>query len=204
MGTFGFGTLGKLVMVGIMAPAFYLVISQGAAERARVEAVERSIVQARKEIRDLETEFDTRANLAQLERWNGDVLALASPRAEQYVGGEHQLASLPGRTESGNVALAYVVPAAPMEYIPAPTEPAAAPVTTPAVATSAAATPAVSPRATTPAPAAKAAPRPTGPVQTAAVAHAKARAVAMLDRTLLSDSTLGDLSRSARREATLR
>ncbi len=203
MGTFGFGTLGKLVMVGIMAPAFYLVISQGAAERARVEAVERSIVQARKEIRDLETEFDTRANLAQLERWNGDVLALASPRAEQYVGGEHQLASLPGRTEGGNVALAYVVPAAPMEYVPLPVAPAAAPVTTPA-ATAPAVAPAVTPKGTTPAPAAKAAPRPTGPVQTAAVARAKARAVAMLDRTLLSDSTLGDLSRAARKEATLR
>ena len=36
-----------------MAPAFYLVISQGAAERSRVEAVERSIVQARKDIRAL-------------------------------------------------------------------------------------------------------------------------------------------------------
>lgn len=51
MGAFGFGTLGKLVAIGVMAPAFYLVISQGAAERGRVEAVERSIVQARKEDR---------------------------------------------------------------------------------------------------------------------------------------------------------
>lgn len=188
MSAFGFGTLGKLVAVGVMAPAFYLVTSQGAAERGRVEAVERSIVQARKDIRALETEFDTRANMAQLERWNGDVLALAAPRAEQYVGGEHQLASLPGRTEGGNVALAYVVPSAPMEMAAATPEPtlaeASAPVTTPAKADKA-----------------KPAVKPVGAVQTAAVIPAKARAVAMLDRTLLSDATMADLARSARKEA---
>jgi len=187
MGTFGFGTLGKLVAVGVMAPAFYLVISQGAAERSRVEAVERSIVQARKDIRALETEFDTRANMAQLERWNGDVLALAAPRAEQFVGGEHQLASLPGRTEGGNVALAYVVPSAPMEI-------AAAPEPTLADATAPAATP-VKPDKV------KTAVKPVGAVRTAAVIPAKARAVAMLDRTLLSDATMADLARSARKEA---
>jgi hypothetical protein len=189
MGAFGFGTLGKLVALGVMAPAFYLVISQGAAERARVEAVERSIVQARKDIRALETEFDTRANMAQLERWNGDVLGFAAPRAEQYVGGEHQLASLPGRTEGGNVALAYVVPSAPMEMAPAAPEPAlaAAPVSTPATVPAATTGPA----------------KPVNPVQTAKanVIPAKARAVAMLDRTLLSDATMADLARSARKEA---
>ena len=190
MGTFGFGTLGKLVAVGVMAPAFYLVISQGAAERGRVESVERSIVQARKDIRALETEFDTRANMAQLERWNGDVLSLAAPRAEQYVGGEHQLASLPGRTEGGNVALAYVVPAAPMEMAAATPEPTLAAVTP--------AAPVVAP-----AKAEKARPvvKPVGALRTAAVVPAKAPAVAMLDRTLLSDATMADLARSARKEA---
>lgn len=190
MSTFGFGTLGKLVAVGVMAPAFYLVISQGAAERGRVEAVERSIVQARKDIRALETEFDTRANMAQLERWNGDVLALAAPRAEQYVGGEHQLASLPGRTEGGNVALAYVVPSAPLEMAAATPEPTLAE----AAAAAPAAVPAKSDKA-------KPAVKPVGAVRTAAALPAKARAVAMLDRTLLSDATMADLARSARKEA---
>lgn len=191
MGTFGFGTLGKLVAVGVMAPAFYLVISQGAAERGRVEAVERSIVQARKDIRALETEFDTRANMAQLERWNGDVLSLAAPRAEQYVGGEHQLASLPGRTEGGNVALAYVVPSAPMEMAAAIPEPTLA-------ATAVTAAPVVASAKTEKA---KSVVKPVGAVRTAAVVPAKARAVAMLDRTLLSDATMADLARSARKEA---
>ncbi len=189
MGTFGFGALGKLVVVAVMAPAFYLVISQGAAERARVEAVERSIVEARKDIRALETEFDTRANMAQLERWNGDVLSLAAPRAEQYVGGEHQLASLPGRTEGGNVALAYVVPSAPMEMAAVAEQTIADAV--PAVATPAKADRRLPARSL----------KPVGAVQTAAVIPAKARAVAMLDRTLLSDSTMADLARTARKEA---
>lgn len=211
MGTFGFGTLGKLAMLGVIAPGFYLVISQGAAERARVESVERAIVQARREIRDLETEFDTRANMAQLERWNGDVLSLASPRAEQYVGGESQLASLPGRTEGGNVALAYVVPSAPAEYIPeppVPSVPASVP-GRPAVASAPAASaphtaPAPSaPRAVAPAPATRAPVRPAAPIQSARIDR-KAQAVAMLDRTLLSESTIGDLTRTARREAALR
>lgn len=113
MAAFGFKTLGWCLCVAVVAPAFYLVTSQVAAERSRVESVERAIVKARNDIRVLETEFDTRANLAQLERWNGDVLSLAAPRAEQFVGGEAMLAQLPGRTPGDDVQFAsYVVPSA--------------------------------------------------------------------------------------------
>lgn len=113
MAAFGFKTLGWCLCVAVVAPAFYLVTSQVAAERSRVESVERAIVKARDDIRVLETEFDTRANLAQLERWNGDVLSLAAPRAEQFVGGEAMLAQLPGRTPGDDVQFAsYVVPSA--------------------------------------------------------------------------------------------
>lgn len=115
MAAFGFKTLGWCLCVAVVAPAFYLVTSQVAAERARVDSVERAIVKARADIRTLETEFDTRANLAQLERWNGDVLSLAAPRAEQFVGGEAMLAQLPGRTPGNDVQFAsYVVPSAPV------------------------------------------------------------------------------------------
>ncbi|MFZ3485262.1 hypothetical protein [Sphingomonas sp. 3-13AW] len=115
MAAFGFKTLGWCLCVAVVAPAFYLVTSQVAAERSRLESVERAIVKARSDIRTLETEFDTRANLAQLERWNGDVLSLAAPRAEQFVGGEAMLAQLPGRTPGDDVQFAsYVVPSAPV------------------------------------------------------------------------------------------
>ena len=60
----------------------YLVslAGRGRAQEAR-PTVERAIASAQRDIRALETEFDTRANLAQLERWNGDTLALSAPTA---------------------------------------------------------------------------------------------------------------------------
>src|SRR3546814_16806742 len=54
----------------------------------------REITQARRDIRSLQTEFSARSNLAQLERWNGEVLALSAPTSAQFVSSEAQLASL--------------------------------------------------------------------------------------------------------------
>jgi hypothetical protein len=230
MAAFGFKTLGWCLCVAVVAPAFYLVTSQVAAERSRVESVERAIVKARADIRVLETEFDTRANLAQLERWNGDVLSLAAPRAEQFVGGEAMLAQLPGRTPGEDVQFAsYVVPSAPVlltaaSMAQAQAEAAAAKavaaeaVTARAPVATASATPAATPRkpaAAAPVAVASKAPAPrkptVAPVRTAEAttvkagpirpAERKAQAVAMLDQTLLSDRTLRDLARGARSEA---
>lgn len=88
-----FKGLGWFLCGVIVAPACYMVTSQGAAERQRLQQVESRIVQAKKDIRGLETEFQTRANLAQIEQWNGDVLALAAPAAQQFKD-DTQLASL--------------------------------------------------------------------------------------------------------------
>ncbi|MEJ8629019.1 hypothetical protein P0F65_02305 [Sphingomonas sp. I4] len=73
---------------------FYLVSLQVAAERKKLDDVNARIATAQRDIRALETEFDTRANLVQLEKWNGDTLALTAPIAGQFVGDEAQLASL--------------------------------------------------------------------------------------------------------------
>lgn len=229
MAAFGFKTLGWCLCVAVVAPAFYLVTSQVAAERSRVESVERAIVKARSDIRTLETEFDTRANLAQLERWNGDVLSLAAPRAEQFVGGEAMLAQLPGRTPGEDVQFAsYVVPSAPVLLTAAAMAEAEAAAAAKAVAAeavaerapvaTASAAPAAAPRkpaAAAPVAVASKAPAPrkptAAPVRTADASTVKARpvrpaerkaqAVAMLDQTLLSDRTLRDLARGARSEA---
>lgn len=173
----GFRGLGWLLSCVVVVLGCYLVTSQVAAERAKLDAVRDSIVRAQKEIRGLETEFDTRANLVQLERWNGDYLALQAPSAPQYVGGETQLASLdrpivvaPGASGPAGAALRDVIPSA--------TSPAAI-----AVASSVQ-TASVAPIAR--------------PVR-AAIADGKGQ-VALLDRKLLSDTTLGDLMRSARAE----
>ncbi|MCC2975297.1 hypothetical protein LK533_01250 [Sphingomonas sp. PL-96] len=231
MAAFGFKTLGWCLCVAVVAPAFYLVTSQVAAERSRVESVERAIVKARADIRVLETEFDTRANLAQLERWNGDVLSLAAPRAEQFVGGEAMLAQLPGRKPGEDVQFAsYVVPSAPVvltaaamakaeadaaaaKAVAAEAVTARAPVATASAAPAAAAP--RKPTAAAPVAVASKAPAPrkpmAAPVRTADAttvkarptrpAERKAQAVAMLDQTLLSDRTLRDLARGARSEA---
>jgi hypothetical protein len=86
--------LGWIAAVALAAIVFYLVSLRVAAERGALEAVDRQILVAQNDIRRLQTEFGTRASLRQLERWNGDVLALTAPTASQYLDGEMALASL--------------------------------------------------------------------------------------------------------------
>jgi hypothetical protein len=203
---FGWFVCGVLV-----APPCYLVSSWVAAERARVESLERSILSARRDIRDLETEFQTRANLAQLERWNGDVLALAAPRPDQYVASEEALAKL-HFAPAGEGAVrpaSYIVPAGYAANTLPPPLPAPA-AATPDAAQPKPAAPAepAAPVRRAPAPVALAAAAPATPARAlvttkpAAKPLRKAQAVAMLDHSLLSDTTLGDLARGARAERT--
>lgn len=200
MAVSGFKGFGWLLGIATVSPACYMVSSQVAAERGRVEAVEMAILDARREIRALETEFDTRANLAQLERWNGEVLSLSAPRADQYVSVDAGLASL--RTpEAGHRYASLVVPAA-VDLAQAEVKP----VVQPAVKITLPVTPPVLRTAATEAPAP--APVSRAVLQKAvAAAPAKSRVqkVAMVDDGLLSDATFGDLVSSARRErSTLR
>ena len=198
----GIGWFGGCVAVAL---GFYLVSLQVAGERKKLEAVNARIAAAERDIRALETEFDTRANLVQLEKWNGDTLALAAPTAGQFVADEGALAALdvtaPGLptdgatvhtaalvVPSGIPALAPPQPAMTLVAATAPIapSPAQAVVRTAAVA----ATPA-QPKAI-----------PAAAIRTAAaVAKVRPQAVAMLDRKLLSDTTLGDILASARTEA---
>lgn len=173
----GFKGVGWLISVVAVILGCYMVTSRVAAEHAKLEELNRRIAQTNNEIRGLETEFDTRANLVQLERWNGEYLALQAPMAPQYVGGEAQLASLDKPAAAiapTNGVVRDVIPSAPVLT-------AAVQVGAPVQTASAAAV--------------------GGQIRNAAVAKNKGEAVAMLDRKLLSDTTLGDLMRSARAEA---
>ena len=176
----GFKGLGWFLCGVVVAPACYLVNSHGAAEQAKLNATRLAIVQAQRDIRGLETEFNTRANLAQLERWNGEVLALAAPVAQQYLASESALASLDQQPADVQVA-ALVVPAG-----------------APAVQAAAVAVAQV-----------------TNPVQDAVAAKSVAqqdgelrklmkkadrRAIASVDRGVLSASTIDDLQKLAKRE----
>ena len=207
---------------------FYLVSLQVAAERKKLEGMNRQIAAAERDIRALETEFNTRANLAQLEKWNGDTLALAAPVAGQYVTDEAQLAAINVNAPlgAGIQTAALVVPTGPVAALPmqpvqsaqvvqtaqpviaasAPVQVAAVqPVARPVAVTAAAGPRVVKIRALEPAPASRAAPVLAKLASTAranaAVAKVRPQAVAMLDRKLLSDSTLGDILSGARAEA---
>lgn len=167
MAIFGFKGLGWFLCCAIFAPGCYVVTSQGATERAKLASFERQIVEARKDLRNLETEFNTRANMAQLQQWNGEVLTLAAPGAQQYLANEEALADL-DRVDGAEVQVASLV-------VPAGARPQAEPAAETAVVRSAAAEPAR--------------PAPSGTAQASGNGAATARnqAVAMLDDTLLAD-----------------
>jgi hypothetical protein len=214
----GIGWLGSCAVAAI---GFYLVSSQVAAERKKLEQIDRQIVSAERDIRALETEFDVRANLAQLERWNGDTLALTVPVAAQFVSDEAALAQLSPR-QSAPLGDGPEIRTAQLLVPAAPVLPTMTPVSTPAPAPAPAAAPAPQVVAAVAAPKAAPLPRvikasvttastrpaairpgslqPAAVVQTASVRSRNLRAVAMLDKSLLSDTTLGDLMSGARNE----
>lgn len=200
----GIGWFGGCVIVTL---GFYLVSLQVAAERKKLEVLDGRIAAAGRDIRSLETEFDTRANLTQLERWNGDTLALAAPQAVQFVRDEAQLAAIDARrslSDGPTVKMAALVVPSIAAAGPAqlPDALAADPAARTAAIAVAAARPAVS--STVRAALARVA---FTPVVTRAVATIRPAVamrvtpeVALLDRKLLSDRTLGDLLDGARAE----
>ena len=217
----GVGWFGGCVAVVL---GFYLVSLQVAAERKKLEAVNGQIRSAQRDIRALETEFDTRGNLAQLERWNGDTLALSAPTAGQFVVSEAALASLDVNSlrADGVQTAALLVPsgagsAVTVPIVPVTAAPAVvklapvqmAQVTAPRamnVAIQAASKTALKPvviraSVSTPRSAEAALVRAAKTERLAAVAKVRPQAVAMLDRKLLSDTTLGDIMSGARSES---
>jgi hypothetical protein len=106
----------------------YLVTQYVAGERLALAHVERQVLRSRIAVRNLQTELGTRGSMAQLEQWNSDALALAAPKAEQFVKGEAQLAMLgrppaPALPEGARTA----VPAQVAQASYRSTEPAPAP-----------------------------------------------------------------------------
>ena len=197
--------MGWFLSCVIGALGFYLISLQVATERKKLDDLNRDIAQAHRDIRGLQTEFTTRSNLAQLERWNGEVLALTAPTPDQYIGSEAQLAALDfngGMAADVQTAQLVIPSAAPLD--------GRAP--EPIVATRPIVMAANAPVAVAPVPAAHghasepresvrvAVATPTPRAAKPAMRRTKAEAVAMLDRTLLSDATLGDLIAGARAE----
>ena len=81
----GFKPVAWVAAIGSAALCCYMLSLQVAAERAELAGIERRIVQARQQIRTLQTELGTRGRVQQLEQWNADVLALSAPVAGQFL-----------------------------------------------------------------------------------------------------------------------
>lgn len=126
--------------VAVATTALYLVSLRVATERGRLEAIDRQIAHTQREIRQLQTELGTRASLRQLEKWNGDTLALTAPKAGQFLPSAAALASVdPAKLGTTNHALPPIMVAASRPVAPetptplavaADPEPAAKPVMT--------------------------------------------------------------------------
>ncbi len=92
-------TIGWIALIFIVAIALYPLSLSVATLRSDLTRTERDILRTRAEIRYLETEFATRASLAQLAMWNDLEYGYEAPSAAQYLDGERELANLGDATK---------------------------------------------------------------------------------------------------------
>lgn len=100
--------IGWLLLVFLVAVLLYPLSLSVATLRSDLARTDQKIVSVKKEIRYLETEFSARANLRQLEQWNKLEYGYVAPKAAQYLEGERALASLGGSVPRGPVKIAMI------------------------------------------------------------------------------------------------
>jgi len=113
MSVTSFRSVGWVAGIAATALGCYMVNLKVASERASLEDVETRIVLAQRDIRLLQTEIGTRGRLAQLEQWNVKVLALSAPKANQFLEGSFQLATLTAPRKVIDPAAPVVLASAP-------------------------------------------------------------------------------------------
>lgn len=86
--------IGWAVALTICFGIFAALTFQVNSVKSEVRLAERQIVALEREKLLLETEFQARANQQQLADWNAIEFGYQAPRADQYIAGERQLASL--------------------------------------------------------------------------------------------------------------
>ncbi|ASK86876.1 hypothetical protein [Sphingorhabdus sp. SMR4y] len=100
--------MGWLALVFLVAIMLYPLSLSVATLRSDLARTDRKIVEIKKDIRYLETEYSARANLRQLEDWNKLEFGYASPQASQYLDGERALANLGGKDLRKPVQVAVI------------------------------------------------------------------------------------------------
>lgn len=87
-------SLGWAAVLAVCVAMFAVLSVRVHAVKSEVLLAERQIVALKRESMLLETEFETRASQRQLVEWNAVEFGFAAPRADQFLEGERQLASL--------------------------------------------------------------------------------------------------------------
>lgn len=87
-------SLGWAAVLAVCAGLFAVLSVRVHAVKSEVLLAERQIIALKRESLLLETEFETRASQRQLVEWNAVEFGFAAPRADQFLEGERQLASL--------------------------------------------------------------------------------------------------------------
>lgn len=87
-------SLGWIAVLAICLGLFAVLSLRVHAVKSEVLLAERKIIALKRESMLLETEFETRASQRQLVEWNAVEFGFAAPRADQFLAGERQLASL--------------------------------------------------------------------------------------------------------------
>ena len=90
--------LGWLALVFMVAILLYPLSLNVATVHSDLIAVDRQILDTKREINFLQAEIRTRASLQQLEEWNELLYGYAPPTAAQFVDGEIALAGLGGES----------------------------------------------------------------------------------------------------------
>ena len=117
----GFRPVAWVAAVGVAALSCYMLSLQVASERAELASIERRIVAARQDIRQLQTELGTRGRLQQLEARNAEVLALSAPTAGQFIDNDVMLARFDMREQNIEARAAEVrMASAEVPAVPAP------------------------------------------------------------------------------------
>lgn len=178
--------LGWLALVFMVAILLYPLSLNVAAMHSDLVAVDREILDTKREISFLQAEIRTRASLQQLEEWNELLYGYQPPTAQQFVNGEAALAGLAGEEFETKPVMMAAADVSVRPVVEAP-EPVTEPEITPSPAKKA---------PTVAEPVKRAAAKPAAPK----VEQSRTERLARMDEKLLSDDLLRDISAKAASE----
>jgi hypothetical protein len=200
--------LGWLALVFMVAILLYPLSLNVAATHSDLVAVDREIMDTKREISFLQAEIRTRASLQQLEEWNELLYGYQPPAAEQFINGEAALASLTGDLPETKPVMmaAATVPTPQAVAEPAVVKEAVVETPKPAAPKAAAVKVAVTKPAVTKVAAndveifATPVKRAAAKVEAPKVEQSRTERLARMDEKLLSDDLLRDISAKAANE----